>query len=105
MCVADVDDARRDTSAPCEIENGIQTHQLTNNKKFLIDVPSGVQKDPTARDQTVNAREISLDVAELLFIFLRSLLIRGLIFLPKARNCCFAFLRCVRVLWPKHSLH
>ena len=66
MCLAEADDASRDTSAVCVIENGLLADQLADHKQFLIDVPTGGQKAATTSNQGVNAREVSLDVAELL---------------------------------------
>ena len=48
------------------IENGLLSDQLADHQQFLIDVPAGGQKTATTSDQGVNAREVSLDVAELL---------------------------------------
>ena len=66
MCLIETDDATRDTSAVCVIENGLLADQLADHKQFLIDVPSSGQKAATTSDQGVDAREISLQVAELL---------------------------------------
>ena len=59
-------DSIRDASAVCVIENGLLADQLTDDQQLLVDMPSGRQKAATTGDQGVNARQIPLQVAELL---------------------------------------
>jgi hypothetical protein len=59
-------DAIRDAPAVCVIENGLLADQLTDHQQLLVNMSSGGQKAATTSDKGVNAREVSLQVAELL---------------------------------------
>ena len=66
MRLAEADDPVRNTSAVRVVENGLLTNQLADNQQLLVNMASGGQKVATTGDQGVNAREVSLQVAELL---------------------------------------
>jgi hypothetical protein len=50
MRLAKADDAIRDASAVCVIENGLLADQLTDHKKLLVDMPSSSQKQASTSD-------------------------------------------------------
>ena len=66
MGLAETDDAIRDASTVCVIENHLLADQLADHQQLLINMPSGGQKAATTSDQAVDACQISLEVAKLL---------------------------------------
>ena len=66
MRLAEADDPIRNTSVVRVLENGLLTNQLADNQQLLVNMASGGQKVATTGDQGVNARDVSLQVTELL---------------------------------------
>jgi hypothetical protein len=66
MRLAEADDPVRNTSAVRVIENGLLTNHLADNRQLLLNMASGGQKVSTTGDLGVNAREVSIQVTELL---------------------------------------
>lgn len=98
MGLAETDDAIRDASTVCVIENRLLADQLADHQQLLIDMPSDGQKASTTSDQAVDAHQIPLEVAKLLLDGLAYLVDTGLFFFATARNCRLACFRCVRGL-------
>jgi len=81
MGLAKADDPIWDTSAVSVIENGLLAHQFTDHQQLLVDMPTGGQKATAAIHQSVNAREITLQVPQLLLDGLADLVNPGLLLL------------------------
>jgi hypothetical protein len=47
-------------------EDSLLADQLTDHQQLVVEMPTGSQKAATTNDQGINAREVSLQVAELL---------------------------------------
>ena len=77
MCLAEADDAIRDSSVVCVIENGLLADQLADHQQLLIVMPSGCQKAAATSDHGVNTRQIPLEVAKLLLDGLADLVDSG----------------------------
>lgn len=86
MSLEEADDAIRDTSAVCVIENGLLADQLADHQQLLLDMPSGGQKVATTSDQAVNARQIPLEVDKLLLDGLAYLIDTGSLLLGHSKK-------------------
>ena len=93
MCSSDLDmgleeahDPIGDASAVSVIENGLLTDQLTDHQKLLVDMPPSGQKASAASGQGINAREVSLQVAELLLDGLAHLVNTGPLLLGHSKK-------------------
>ena len=86
MGLAETDDAIRDASTVCVIENRLLADQLADHQQLLIDMPSGGQKASTTSDQAVDARQIPLEVAKLLLDGLAYLVDTGSLFLLNSKK-------------------
>ena len=67
MCLSKAGNSIRDASAVCVIENALLSDQLADHQELLVEMPSGGQKAATTSDQGINAHQITLEAAELLF--------------------------------------
>ena len=86
MSLAEADDAIGDASAVSVIENGLLTDKLTDHQKLLVDMPPGSQEAGSAGCQGINAREVSLQVAELLLDGLAYLVDTGSLLLGHSKK-------------------
>jgi len=68
------------------IENGLLSDQLADHQQLLVDVPSSGQKAAVTSDQGVDAREISLQVPQLLLDGLADLVNPGPLLLLLRRS-------------------
>ncbi len=80
------DDAIRDDSAVCVIENDFLADRLADHQQLLIDTAFGAQKAATTGDQAVNARQIPLQMPKLLLDSLAYLVETGSLLLGHSKK-------------------
>jgi hypothetical protein len=99
MRLAEADDAIRDASTVCVIENGLLADQLADHLQLLVDIPSGGQKTAATCDQSVKARQIPLEVAKLQLDSLADLTDTGPLLLGHSKQLLSrSFAECTRLV-------